>query len=426
MNQQSCFVLGHHEAHCLEADHLYSTLDGRTALDVARVQHVNRIKTHNATLIVAVRDFPRIFTDEFASELKDSGAIDAVNHDGLKLILDHSNEGAGERELEVASALMKQLGIEDLQNISWLGANTLVHPQKTGRIRHCQYHYFLLAVYTKLHQQITSNRLNGKWIKRSFHSNQRQPYALCLNATPRLRRIISILELLHQRVFEWEEFLSYRVPNLPFLSFSGFGGSKLGGCDRETVRRELEAIGRADLLETLNKLEKLAPLKVDGFTEKGNMLFDRIDSSVYEHTIFSCVTETHWDSSQQLLMTEKLIKPLCLGHPVVIFGAGGLLSLARRLGFGTFEHVLDPTYDSISHYPDRIRAAARSARQAQLLSKESMMEWEDQVLPMMIANNRWAVNGFKNLLDNLYHRPLRLLINGSAALWGFQELTSES
>jgi hypothetical protein len=64
----------------------------------------------------------------------------------------------------------------------------------------------------------------------------------------------------------------------------------------------------------------------------------------YDHTKFSLVVESVEHGAPWV--TEKTFKPLAYQHPFVAYGTAGILSHVRELGFETFGHVVDESYDS--------------------------------------------------------------------------------
>jgi hypothetical protein len=59
------------------------------------------------------------------------------------------------------------------------------------------------------------------------------------------------------------------------------------------------------------------------------------------------VIETHFDADQSggAFLTEKTFKPIKHGQPFVIVGAPGSLQALRNLGYRTFDHAIDNSYD---------------------------------------------------------------------------------
>jgi hypothetical protein len=72
----------------------------------------------------------------------------------------------------------------------------------------------------------------------------------------------------------------------------------------------------------------------------------------YIDTYFSVVTETVFDYPHSF-RTEKLWKPIVMGHPVVIAASRGYLRDMHDLGFRTWGHLIDESYDLIDNNMER-------------------------------------------------------------------------
>ena len=73
----------------------------------------------------------------------------------------------------------------------------------------------------------------------------------------------------------------------------------------------------------------------------------------YVDTYFSMVTETvfHYPYS---FRTEKIWKPIAIGHPWVCAANAHYYRDIRNLGFKTFGHLIDESFDSIDNNQQRI------------------------------------------------------------------------
>ena len=68
----------------------------------------------------------------------------------------------------------------------------------------------------------------------------------------------------------------------------------------------------------------------------------------YSETAFSLVSETQVDHpihAPSLFISEKSFKPLAHSHPFIVNGCSGTLSYLQGLGFETFSHRIDESYD---------------------------------------------------------------------------------
>jgi hypothetical protein len=70
----------------------------------------------------------------------------------------------------------------------------------------------------------------------------------------------------------------------------------------------------------------------------------------YNDTNFSLVSESLPKGiyCQDLYVSEKTFKPISLNHPFVVYGSTGTLDYLHRLGFETFDHVIDESHDLVA------------------------------------------------------------------------------
>jgi hypothetical protein len=73
----------------------------------------------------------------------------------------------------------------------------------------------------------------------------------------------------------------------------------------------------------------------------------------YLATAFSLVSETVF-SYPHSFRTEKLWKPICIGHPFIVASNPGYYRDLHNLGFHTFGHLIDESWDSITDAEQRI------------------------------------------------------------------------
>jgi hypothetical protein len=82
----------------------------------------------------------------------------------------------------------------------------------------------------------------------------------------------------------------------------------------------------------------------DVIDDNGFVVSDRFfNPRWYSQTAFSMVIETV--VSDRLFISEKSFKPLAHKHPFLIYGTPGTLQHLRSLGFQTFDHIVDESYD---------------------------------------------------------------------------------
>jgi len=79
----------------------------------------------------------------------------------------------------------------------------------------------------------------------------------------------------------------------------------------------------------------------------------------YKCSYLNIVLESHMDVDQSYgaFLTEKTFKPIKNAQPFIIFGGPSSLRLLRRLGYRTFEGIINNSYDDITNTTNRWDAA---------------------------------------------------------------------
>lgn len=78
-----------------------------------------------------------------------------------------------------------------------------------------------------------------------------------------------------------------------------------------------------------------------------------LEPAPYIDTYFSLVTETVYEYPYSF-RTEKIAKPLMIGHPFIVAASRGYYRDLQNLGFKTFDHVIDERFDQIDNHQDRM------------------------------------------------------------------------
>jgi len=83
-----------------------------------------------------------------------------------------------------------------------------------------------------------------------------------------------------------------------------------------------------------------------------------LNADPYIDTYFSVVTETVFEYPYSF-RTEKTWKPIAIGHPTVFVSNAGYYRDFHRLGFRTWGHLIDESFDQIDNVQDRIMRTAQ-------------------------------------------------------------------
>lgn len=110
-----------------------------------------------------------------------------------------------------------------------------------------------------------------------------------------------------------------------------------------------------DNLDDYNYLKDNAPFIIDHRYDLTFNLACNITKEDYERTFISMVTESLVDD-ETLFFSEKIWKPIMVGHPFLIYGNQYTLRYLKSLGYKTFDKWIDESYDEIY---DRVHRAQK-------------------------------------------------------------------
>ena len=107
---------------------------------------------------------------------------------------------------------------------------------------------------------------------------------------------------------------------------------------------EIDTLGMRD---QLHEFVRGGPYRCDQLTAEQHNDHHLHVPEHYTTSYCHVVVETHFDADQSggAFLTEKTFKPIKHGQPFVIVGAPGTLATLRSLGYRTFDHAIDNSYD---------------------------------------------------------------------------------
>jgi hypothetical protein len=104
--------------------------------------------------------------------------------------------------------------------------------------------------------------------------------------------------------------------------------------------------------EFLTTMEEHYPRFVDGNWATTNAA-NQYNTDIYRKSLMSVITETKFDEDV-VFLTEKVFKPLALGHPIILVASAGTLSALKDLGFRIDWCGIDPSYNDIQDHRQRL------------------------------------------------------------------------
>lgn len=112
-----------------------------------------------------------------------------------------------------------------------------------------------------------------------------------------------------------------------------------------------------------------------------------INPAPYIDTYFSLVSETVFDSPYSF-RTEKIWKPIIMGHPWICMANAGFYQDMRDLGFRTFDGIIDESFDQINDSQRRIEQIYQVVRD---LCHSDLPAFLKACEPICIHNQQHAI-----------------------------------
>lgn len=98
-----------------------------------------------------------------------------------------------------------------------------------------------------------------------------------------------------------------------------------------------------------------APYTCDSMSTTQQNNHALIETDHYNNAYFHIILETHFDAggTNGAFLTEKTFKVIKHGQPFIIVGCPGSLLTLRKLGYRTFDNVIDNRYDDVHNNTER-------------------------------------------------------------------------
>jgi hypothetical protein len=341
------------------------------------------------------------------AEVIDREVLEAVKARRCALIFDLCNEGPA-YSADIFDELFRWIETNQLPpgQIVWLAQNRAMEAQcraaagLRAEFVTFEYYDFFVKMIALLFAPGPGQPVVGGdpviFIDRMFDPSGKDRLLLCLNATPRVPRVLTVAALIHHGLL-----------NGSLVSFPGLNYVKGPGSTAE-VRAYVEVNpSLAYLTPSLATTFELRDLSVDAFTEKGNALFAKVDVRPYERTFFSLVTETEFTDGSVARVTEKIVKPFCLGHPSFVIGNPHSVRFMTELGFQDWEDVIDRSYEAQADPPTRFGMVFDEVLRQVRSIRSDPAAWLGRVQDVGAANIRHASSGqFLARYCAIYDRPV--------------------
>lgn len=142
------------------------------------------------------------------------------------------------------------------------------------------------------------------------------------------------------------------------------------------------------------------PYRADALDDDQHNDHSQIETTHFTDSSCHIVLETHFDADQSggTFLTEKTFKPIKHGQPFVIVGPAGSLAELRRLGYRTFDHAIDISYDSETNNTQRWIKLVNTINE---IKQQDLVKWFKLCRTDIEHNQQLFVSSKANRLNNL-------------------------
>jgi hypothetical protein len=135
----------------------------------------------------------------------------------------------------------------------------------------------------------------------------------------------------------------------------------------------------------------LPPLYLDTDELVNNRaIFEPSSLYLYENSLFSVVNETtfysHYSPNEARFASEKIFKPIAVGHPFIFVCVPKSLQVLRDLGYKTFHPYINESYDDEFDNNMRMKKILSEIERLSNMNDEQVKEFIDNVKPICEHN----------------------------------------
>jgi len=185
-----------------------------------------------------------------------------------------------------------------------------------------------------------------------IYAKKQKPYKfLFLNGRHRPHRKYLIRKLQQLGLLDQSIWTNLDDPRVDRMGMELFDDNDVNLMEESVGIKYLDPYYEVDYFKNrVNRPSTSRYVKHDLFNNTWGEIY--LKAEPYIDTYFSLVTETVFHHPYTF-RTEKIWKPVAMGHPFVVAANVGYYRDFRNLGFRTFGHLIDESFDSIENQFDR-------------------------------------------------------------------------
>lgn len=319
--------------------------------------HIYLINVHNPSFFEKNKE---IGFSCISEEYKDD-----VRNNKCTIVILHSSEGYSGRlrnnDLEIIESWRIKENFSD-KSIYYISGNLIC--DNIAKQRGVKFKCLPISIFDAW----ISNYINNE-SPVSFEPIDDKNLYLSYNRQPRLHRILLIYELIKNKVFD-RGLISLNKPwNQPMQFLKD--------------------------IEIQKFIFENTPFNIDSSIDLKYNLACNIQLEDYKKTFISLVTETLVDKGT-LFLSEKIWKPIIIGHPFIVYGSQFTLRYLKELGYKTFDKWIDESYDEQFEEDERCYIIVREIIRLSKLSIEEMKKMREEMYDICYYN--------KNHFNMLHHK----------------------
>lgn len=232
-----------------------------------------------------------------------------------------------------------------------------------------------------------------------YYQRNRASPALPIHTQPR-ERDFTVLNRLHK---SWRALAMADLKSLDLLDNSYWSYCESGEFSDADCPIEIDTI--AGLRTATEEFLKSAPYISDKLDFDQRNDHSTLVPKYHVNSYCNIVMETHFDADQSggAFLTEKTFKPIKHGQPFVIVGGPGSLQVLRDLGYRTFDHAIDNSYDLEL---DNTRRWLKLLQAIEQIQSQDMHSWFLECADDVKHNQQLFLASKKDRLNNLYDKLL--------------------
>ena len=227
----------------------------------------------------------------------------------------------------------------------------------------------------------------------------------------RNKKFLSFNRVLTPKYHRSKLFLDYNLYNLgeessfSFLEYErirGYGGWNWISEFKETNEYTLELIEKSiDLL----------PIQLDTKNWNDNRHIDNpitgfqtsntFKSELFLDSCINIVTETSFQFNE-LFVSEKILKPIIMYQPFIVFSGYGYLKYLREIGFKTFGDFWDESYDDIEDFEKRYQKIISLILELNMKSIDELNDLYKSVKDICIYNRKHLFKIMEKIEKNFH------------------------